>query len=73
MSLLSKFKLLIISHLKIWFTIFKSKLNRATFANLLMFSFILLTSIGTALIFLPAGLIVAGIACGVFGYLLGSE
>ena len=73
MTLLLKFKLLVISRIKIWFAIFKSKLNRATFANLLMFSFILLTSIGTALIFLPAGLIVAGIACGVFGYLLGSE
>ena len=51
----------------------KPKLTRATFANLLMFSFILFTSIGAALIFVPAGLIVAGIACGIFGYLLGAE
>jgi hypothetical protein len=43
------------------------------FANLLMISFILFTSIGAALIFLPAGLIVAGIACGFFGFLLGLE
>jgi hypothetical protein len=38
-----------------------------------MFSFIMLTSIGAGLIFPPAGLIVAGIACGIFGYLLGSK
>ena len=51
----------------------KKVLNRTTFANLLMFSFILFTSIGAALIFVPAGLIVAGVACGIFGYLLGAE
>jgi hypothetical protein len=43
------------------------------FANLLMISFILFTSIGAALIFLPAGLIVAGVTCGFFGFLLGLE
>ena len=47
--------------------------TRATFANLLMFSFILFTSIGSGLIFVPAGLIVAGISCGIFGFLLGAE
>lgn len=51
----------------------KSKANRRTFANLLMTSFILLTSIGAGFIFPPAGLIVAGITCGLFGFLLGLE
>lgn len=72
MSLPPKLKLIIDSS-KQKFVGFKSKLTRATFANLLMFSFILFTSIGAALIFVPAGLIVAGIACGIFGYLLGAE
>ena len=47
--------------------------TRTTFANMLMFSFILFTSIGSGLIFVPAGLIVAGISCGIFGFLLGAE
>jgi len=47
--------------------------NRNTFANLLMVSFIMFTSIGAGLIFPPAGLVVAGIACGIYGFLLGSE
>lgn len=51
----------------------KAAANRSTFANLFMISFILFTSIGAALIFPPAGLIVAGITCGLFGYLLGLE
>lgn len=46
---------------------------RAVIANLLMLSFILMTSIGVFLIFPPAGFITAGICCGAFGYLLGSE
>lgn len=51
----------------------KSKTNRNTFANLLMVSFIMFTSIGAGLIFPPAGLITAGVACGILGFLLGSE
>lgn len=51
----------------------KAAAKRSTFANLFMISFILFTSIGAALIFPPAGLIVAGITCGLFGYLLGLE
>ena len=39
----------------------------------MMVSFILLTSIGAGLVFFPAGLIVAGIGCGLFGFLLGAE
>ena len=54
-------------------TFLKAKMKRATFANILMISFILFTSIGAALIFPPAGLIVAGITCGFFGFLLGLE
>jgi len=42
-------------------------------ANALMFSFILFTSAGAALLLPAAGLITAGIACGIFGYLLGSD
>jgi hypothetical protein len=38
-----------------------------------MVSFILLTSIGAGLIAMPVGLIVAGIGCGIFGFLLGLE
>jgi len=47
--------------------------NRNTVTNLLMASFILCTAIGAGLIFPPAGLIVAGITCGILGILLGLE
>jgi hypothetical protein len=46
---------------------------RALTANLMMFSFILFTSVGAALLMPAAGLITAGVACGIFGYLLGSD
>jgi len=46
---------------------------RGITANLLMLSFILLTSAGAALLLPAAGFITAGVACGVFGYLLGSD
>jgi hypothetical protein len=56
------------------FTIWlKPKLTRRTFANVFMVSFILCTSIGAGLIFPPAGLVVAGVTCGLFGFLLGLE
>jgi hypothetical protein len=51
----------------------KNRANRSTFANLLMLCFIIFTSIGAGLIFLPAGWVVAGVCCGIFGFLLGSE
>ena len=51
----------------------KTATNRRTFANLFMVSFILLTSVGAGLIAMPVGLIVAGIGCGIFGFLLGLE
>lgn len=52
---------------------FFGRFNRATFAYLLMVSFIILTSIGAALVYAPAGFITAGITCGLLGYLLGRE
>lgn len=51
----------------------KAKANRATSANLLMICFIIFTSIGAGMIFFPAGWVVAGVCCGIFGFLLGSE
>lgn len=46
---------------------------RSITANLLMLSFIIMTSVGAAMLLPAAGFITAGICCGVFGYLLGSE
>jgi len=46
---------------------------RSIAANTLMVSFILFTSVGAALLEPAAGFITAGISCGVFGYLLGSD
>jgi hypothetical protein len=54
-------------------TSLKRLANRGTFANLFMFCFILFTSIGAGMIFLPAGWVVAGVCCGIFGFLLGLE
>ncbi len=51
----------------------KTASNRRTFANLFMLSFIILTSVGAGLIAMPVGLIVAGVGCGIFGFLLGLE
>lgn len=42
-------------------------------ANLLMICFILITAVGASMIYEPAGWIVAGVGCGVFGFLLGLE
>jgi len=44
-----------------------------TFAHMLMASFILFTAIGGFLIAPPVGFIIAGVGCGLFGYLLGAE
>lgn len=51
----------------------RAKLNRNTFANVFMLCFIIFSGVGAGMIFLPAGLVVAGAACGIFGYLLGAE
>lgn len=58
---------------KMFFAWIAQKANRPNFANLLMICFILFTGIGAGLIFPPAGLITAGVTCGIFGYLLGAE
>jgi hypothetical protein len=51
----------------------KTLIKRDFYANMLMSSFILFTSIGAGM-FTPAlGFIVAGITCGLFGFLLGLE
>ena len=42
-------------------------------ANLFMICFILLCAAGAALIYAPAAFIVAGVGCGIFGFLLGLE
>lgn len=47
--------------------------TRPSIANILMFSFILLSAFGAGMIYIPAGFITAGVCCGLFGYLLGSE
>lgn len=47
--------------------------NRSIVANILMGSFVVLTAVGAGVIFPPAGLIVAGVCCGVVGFILGIE
>ena len=52
----------------------KASLNKRTnVANILMSSFVILTSLGAGILFPPAGLIVAGVGCGLVGLLLGLE
>lgn len=50
-----------------------SWLQRDSLANVLMVSFIILTGIGAGMVYMPLGLIVGGLACGIFGFLLGLE
>lgn len=59
--------------MKDFLTQIRRYLTRPNFANLLMALFVISTTIGAAMIFPPAGFIVAGITSGIFGYLLGSE
>lgn len=47
--------------------------NRASAANVLMIAFIIMTSVGAWQIYPPIGLIVGGVGCGIFGYILGLE
>jgi hypothetical protein len=56
----------------IW-TRLRTVFQREILANWLMVSFIILTSVGAAMVYPPLGLIVGGLACGVFGFLLGLE
>ena len=46
---------------------------RAISADIFMLAFILLTGVGAYMILPAAGFITAGVTCGVYGYLLGSE
>jgi len=59
--------------LKAPFIFTAKQVNRPRSANALMFCFILFTSIGAGMIFMPAGWVVAGVGCGLFGFLLGLE
>jgi len=52
---------------------FRRFLTRTSAANFLMILFLVGTSVGAGMILLPAGFIVGGIACGLLGFLLGSE
>ena len=47
--------------------------NRRNLANCLMSLFVVGVALGAGLIFPPAGFITGGIACGIYGYLVGSE
>ena len=46
---------------------------RPAMANVFMLLFIVLTSIGMSFISPPLGFVTAGVACGIFGFLLGLE
>jgi hypothetical protein len=50
-----------------------SREYRSRSAYFLMLSFVIFTSLGAGLIFMPAGLITFGITSGLFGYLLGAD
>jgi hypothetical protein len=47
--------------------------TRSFSAHFLMVLFVLLTAIGAGLLLPPLALIVAGVNCGIYGYLLGSD
>lgn len=47
--------------------------TRTVAANIMMVLFILLTSIGMFMYSPALGLVVAGVCCGIFGFLLGLE
>lgn len=51
----------------------KARGVRALTADAFMLGFILLTGVGAYMILPAAGFITAGITCGLYGYLLGSE
>jgi hypothetical protein len=48
-------------------------LTRQNAAYALMGAFILCSTVGAAMIFIPAGLLVLGATCGLYAYLLGSD
>lgn len=52
---------------------FGKALTRQNLAYVLMVIFVVCTSLGVAMIFPPAGLIVLGVTSGLYAYLLGSN
>jgi uncharacterized membrane protein len=51
----------------------KARRWRVISADAFMLAFILLTGVGAYMILPAAGFITAGVTCGLYGYLLGSE
>jgi TRAP-type C4-dicarboxylate transport system permease small subunit len=51
----------------------KARRWRAISADVFMLAFILLTGVGAYMILPAAGFITAGVTCGLYGYLLGSD
>jgi hypothetical protein len=47
--------------------------TRSFSAHCLMVLFVMLSAIGAGLLLPPLGLIVAGVNCGLYGYLMGSD
>lgn len=58
---------------KVWRQFTEKAFSRASAANLLMIAFILLSGVGAFMIYPPAGFIVGGAACGLFGFILGLD
>lgn len=56
-----------------WSRVTNKAFSRASAANLLMIAFILLSGVGAFMIYPPAGFIVGGAACGLFGFILGLD
>ena len=70
--LMTRFKAFITAKTQVVRRLLK-RVNRQTFANVFMVSFILFTSTGAAMYSHALGFVVAGVACGLFGFLLGLE
>ena len=49
------------------------RITRTSAANMLMASFIIMTTVGAFIFSIPVGFIVAGVSCGAVGLLLGLE
>lgn len=52
---------------------FVKRQYRSITAYFLMICFVIFTSLGVGLIFMPAGLVTLGVTSGLFGYLLGAN
>lgn len=63
----------LLKFLSVWQKAAKTLFNRGSAANLLMIAFIIMTSVGAWQIYQPMGFIVAGVGCGVFGFILGLD